>query len=113
MDAAERSLAALAAHLDTAAHRLAGRLGALGRLPLGPGSAGPAVASVQRMLLASGFVPGPVDGDYGPRTTDAVAALQRVHGLPVDGVVGTTTALVVVVHADGPPLVLAASPDAV
>jgi peptidoglycan hydrolase-like protein with peptidoglycan-binding domain len=35
--------------------------------------------------------PGPIDGDFGPKTEDAVRAYQSDHGLSVDGVVGDLT----------------------
>ena len=39
------------------------------------------VMALQRQLGVLGFDPGPVDGRYGPRTTDAVKHLQEVSGL--------------------------------
>ena len=35
--------------------------------------------------------PGPIDGDFGPKTENAVRAYQSDHGLSVDGVVGDLT----------------------
>lgn len=55
------------------------------------GSKGPAVQLLQRELRAAGFNPGPVDGDFGPRTRAAVIALQRARHLIVDGIVGPQT----------------------
>jgi peptidoglycan hydrolase-like protein with peptidoglycan-binding domain len=49
------------------------------------------VKALQRQLTWLGFEPGPVDGRYGPRTTDAVRRFQDSHDLPVDGVVGSDT----------------------
>jgi hypothetical protein len=50
------------------------------------------VRRLQQALAAAGFDPGPIDGEYGPRTTAAVAAFQSVRGLVVDGKVGPQTA---------------------
>jgi len=55
----------------------------------GPGD--PAIADIQRALLAQGFNPGPIDGLSGPQTTAAVKAFQRAKGLQVDGLVGPIT----------------------
>jgi peptidoglycan hydrolase-like protein with peptidoglycan-binding domain len=55
------------------------------------GSKGPFVADAQLKLLAKGFDPGPVDGDFGPRTRQAVVAFQAANGLLADGVVGNET----------------------
>lgn len=54
----------------------------LGRPVLRPGSAGPEVMEVQRLLNIT------VDGKYGPATETAVRAFQRAHGLEVDGICG-------------------------
>lgn len=43
---------------------------------------GDVVARLQRALKAQGFNPGPIDGDYGPKTSAAVQAYQRKAGLP-------------------------------
>jgi peptidoglycan hydrolase-like protein with peptidoglycan-binding domain len=50
------------------------------------------VKALQAMLSYLGFDPGPADGRYGPRTTDAVTRFQIAHDLPGDGVVGPITA---------------------
>lgn len=55
------------------------------------GSRGPAVSDLQSRLKAAGFDPGPIDGDFGPRTQAAVRAFQSSRGLAVDGVVGPQT----------------------
>ncbi|MEZ0229239.1 MAG: N-acetylmuramoyl-L-alanine amidase, partial [Planctomycetota bacterium] len=52
------------------------------------GSRGPAVAELQRLLVAKGFNPGPIDGIFGSRTDGAVRAFQRARGLVVDGIAG-------------------------
>src|SRR6476619_533212 len=49
------------------------------------------VRSLQRRLVTLGFSPGPIDGLYGPRTTQAVAGFQQAHGLVADGIVGPET----------------------
>lgn len=55
------------------------------------GTGSPAVRTVQRRLAAAGDAPGPIDGLYGPLTTQAVERFQRAHGLGVDGIVGAET----------------------
>ena len=50
------------------------------------------VRNIQRALDAAGVDSGGVDGKYGPKTTAAVAAFQRLKGLVVDGEVGPQTA---------------------
>lgn len=49
------------------------------------------VQDLQRRLTALGFDPGPVDGRYGPVTTEAVKRFQDANGLPVDGIVDPRT----------------------
>jgi peptidoglycan hydrolase-like protein with peptidoglycan-binding domain len=49
------------------------------------------VRSLQRHLVRMGFSPGPIDGRYGPLTTQAVKSLQRAYGLVADGIVGPET----------------------
>ena len=49
------------------------------------------VKELQRELAGQGFAPGPEDGRYGPRTTEAVKRFQRSTGLPDDGVADHTT----------------------
>jgi peptidoglycan hydrolase-like protein with peptidoglycan-binding domain/Flp pilus assembly protein TadD len=55
-----------------------------------PGSAGP-VRVLQRRLTRAGYVPGPIDGHYGPRTERAVMRFQAANGLRVDGIAGPKT----------------------
>ena len=43
------------------------------------------IRSVQMMLLALGFSPGPVDGEAGPKTLHAVSQFQQANGLPEGG----------------------------
>jgi peptidoglycan hydrolase-like protein with peptidoglycan-binding domain len=61
------------------------------------------VMALQRQLGVLGFDPGPVDGRYGPQTTDAVKHLQEVSGLRPDGIVGPLTAEVLRHSAPEPP----------
>jgi peptidoglycan hydrolase-like protein with peptidoglycan-binding domain len=49
------------------------------------------VRALQRRLAAAGFMPGPIDGRYGPLTTAAVERFQRADRLAVDGVAGVRT----------------------
>ena len=55
-------------------------------------STGATVSQVQTALTTLGFDPGPVDGDYGPKTEAAVVAFQTSKGIAADGVVGVDTA---------------------
>ncbi|MEO3755045.1 peptidoglycan-binding protein [Streptomyces sp. B6B3] len=57
----------------------------------GVGSNGEPIAEVQCLVRFHGFDPGPIDGIYGPLTTEAVEAFQRSVGLPADGLVGPMT----------------------
>ncbi|MBX7100388.1 MAG: peptidoglycan-binding protein [Myxococcaceae bacterium] len=78
------------------------------------GSQGAEVKELQSRLQAQGFDPGPVDGDYGPRTRAAVTAFQQAHGLEVDGVAGPKTwaALEAPQAAQTPPVVDPVPPPA-
>jgi flagellum-specific peptidoglycan hydrolase FlgJ len=49
------------------------------------------VKLLQERLKAAGFDPGPIDGEFGPKTDAAVRAFQQARGLEVDGVVGPQT----------------------
>jgi peptidoglycan hydrolase-like protein with peptidoglycan-binding domain len=49
------------------------------------------VRVLQRRLAGLGFAPGPIDGRYGPLTTQAVERFQGAVGLTVDGIVGAHT----------------------
>ena len=46
------------------------------------------VRALQRRLTGLGFAPGPIDGRYGPLTTQAVERFQSASGLSADGIVG-------------------------
>jgi len=50
------------------------------------------VLAIQKALKEKGIDPGPIDGKYGPKTTAAVAAFQKLNGLVMDGEVGPKTA---------------------
>ncbi|NLY45349.1 MAG: LysM peptidoglycan-binding domain-containing protein [Tissierella sp.] len=58
---------------------------------LSMGSRGASVTELQRLLLAHGFNPGPVDGIFGSQTQAAVIAFQRSRNLVADGIVGVQT----------------------
>ena len=56
------------------------------------GAYGPEVRNLQYVLYELGYYDGPIDGDYGDTTEDAVRAFQINNNLtPVDGVAGTKT----------------------
>ena len=59
--------------------------------PLQPGDKGPAVAKLQKALKLLGYKVGTVDGEYGPKLSNAVAEFQSDHKLPNDGVAGKKT----------------------
>jgi len=58
---------------------------------LSRGANGAEVQQLQGRLSELGFRPGPADGDFGPRTQEAVRAFQRSQSLAPDGVVGPQT----------------------
>lgn len=58
---------------------------------LHPWTISPAVAELQELLIAHGFSKLRVDGNFGYLTEAAVKALQRQHGLRIDGCVGPKT----------------------
>lgn len=53
---------------------------------------GDATRAVQERLTQLGFWVGPIDGDFGFTTTQAVMAFQKYVGLPAEGVVDQATA---------------------
>ncbi|WP_217442055.1 MULTISPECIES: peptidoglycan-binding protein [Myxococcus] len=55
------------------------------------GSKGATVTTLQKKLAAAGFNPGPIDGDFGPKTRAAVLSFQKAKGLKQDGIVGPKT----------------------
>jgi hypothetical protein len=58
---------------------------------LRPGDTGDSVEELQAALVQLGYDPGPVDGDYGGATTQAVASFQQAAGITTDGVAGPET----------------------
>lgn len=55
------------------------------------GSTGEQVIELQTRLKELNFDPGIIDGDFGPKTTEAVRAFQRSKGLEEDGEAGPQT----------------------
>lgn len=49
------------------------------------------VKDIQTELAKYGYYTGPIDGDYGPATKEAVKALQTDLGVTADGLVGSET----------------------
>lgn len=58
---------------------------------LRPGDFGGDVEALQLALLRNGLSPGPIDGEYGPLTQDAVREFQRTYDLPITGIAGPQT----------------------
>lgn len=54
-------------------------------------SQGEDVKTIQETLMQLGFHPGPIDGDYGNKTEQAVIQFQEEYSLYADGIVGPTT----------------------
>lgn len=81
--------------LDDRRHLTARALTALGGAAEQPalkhGDDGPAVLRLQHLLSAAGFNPGPLDGDFGPRTERALRQFQAAGGQPVTGQADATT----------------------
>ena len=50
------------------------------------------ITAIQEKLRAAGFDPGPIDGEFGDQTAEAVLAFQGQNHLMVDGEVGPETA---------------------
>ncbi len=55
------------------------------------GNDGYPVVLLQQKLNAAGYNAGSIDGQFGPRTLDAVRRFQAAHKLTVDGIVGPRT----------------------
>jgi peptidoglycan hydrolase-like protein with peptidoglycan-binding domain len=64
---------------------------AVSRAEVRPGTLGSDVVALQERLVALGYQPGAIDGDFSAATTAAVIAFQSAKGLPADGVVGPST----------------------
>lgn len=60
--------------------------------PSAPNMNSAVVVEIQKALKLKGFDPGPVDGEFGERTAEAVAGFQKAAGLVEDGEVGEKTA---------------------
>lgn len=65
--------------------------GAVIRRSLGFGDVGRDVEALQRALVSNGINPGPIDGEYGTLTSDAVQEFQRLYDLPVTGIADQET----------------------
>lgn len=79
------------------------------------GTHGAPVRALQTRLKELGFDPGPIDGDFGPKTKAAVTAFQRSRHIEADGIVGPVTwgQLGIKVEGEvtyGPPGAVAATP---
>ncbi|OKH13380.1 peptidoglycan-binding protein [Fischerella major NIES-592] len=75
------SVALTLAFLNTAGQALA----------LERGNSGPQVTSVQRCLQRLGYYNGPINGNFGPLTENAVKTFQRAKKIPAIGQVGPQT----------------------
>jgi predicted chitinase len=74
------------------------------------GATGPDVVAFQTRLKALGFDPGPLDGQFGPRTEAAVKAFQRAARIIVDGVVGPQTRGALATYRGAPAAPVSAMP---
>lgn len=61
------------------------------RRSLGFGDFGRDVEALQRALVSNGINPGPIDGDYGTLTRDAVREFQQLYDLPITGIADQET----------------------
>jgi peptidoglycan hydrolase-like protein with peptidoglycan-binding domain len=68
-----------------------GRLPAAYRAPGWSARSPPDVRDLQQALKALDHDPGPIDGVFGARTTNAVKAFQQAKEIAVDGIVGRVT----------------------
>ena len=55
------------------------------------GTSGADVKALQHALAAAGHSPDTIDGDFGPKTEQALIAFQQAAGIPADGVYGPQT----------------------
>ncbi len=60
---------------------------------MGVGAAGSSVRCLQAALAAAGFYGGPIDGEYGGSTAQAVERFQTERRLFIDGIAGRETSL--------------------
>lgn len=60
---------------------------------VGPGASGPEVQAYQQRLTDLKFDPGVIDGNFGPGTTYAVQAVQKLLNVPVTGEISETERL--------------------
>jgi len=69
------------------------RSGGASKVVLRVGDRGDSVSELQRLLAATGHLPGAgmVDGVFGPETRTAVLSFQESRGIAADGVVGAVT----------------------
>jgi murein L,D-transpeptidase YcbB/YkuD len=51
----------------------------------------PSGEEIQKCLKKAGVYPGPIDGEIGQTTKDAISKFQQANGLTPDGVVGSKT----------------------
>lgn len=72
--------------------------------PLQAGSKGLRTRALQQALTDQHYDPGPVDGAFGRKVTQAVWAFQALHGVPKDGIV--TPELEVQIAAKAPQVML-------
>lgn len=60
-------------------------------MTLRKGDKGDNVKTLQKKLKTLGFLQGTVDGDFGPKTEEAVKKFQKNNKLVIDGIVGAKT----------------------
>lgn len=63
----------------------------LGEATIAPGTVSDDVKTIQKILNGGGYNVGPIDGNFGPQTANAVRAFQSSKGLVPDGIVGPLT----------------------
>ena len=56
------------------------------------GTKGDLVLKLQKKLIELDLKPGPLDGDFGPKTEKALIKYQKIHQLKADGIMGPITA---------------------
>ena len=75
-----------------------------GGAPLEAGTKGDAVRALQSLLKELGEYSGAQDGEFGPKTEEAVRNVQRKHGLAPTGVADAQTEQVIQAAAEGEPV---------